>query len=116
MLLLSGLGCSVDMNRDRPSDVAIDGKLEPDTVKQDGPRVDQAIDGTPALDQANDVETKDVAPDQGGDLGIVLVHGGFSTGGPGSGAGIVLAEAGFELGETLCNSTANICVTGGIVP
>jgi len=94
------------MNRDRPSDSAVaDGKTKPDG----------SIPDMPATDQGTDIPPKDqLAPDHGGDLGVVLVHGGFSTGGTGSGGGIVLVEGGFEMGETLCN--ANICVTGGIVP
>jgi len=113
-ILLLNLGCSVDMNRDRPTDSAVvDGKIEHDTSEPDS----HAPDAWKPDGSVPDIPSKDqLPPDQGGDLGIVLVQGGFSTGGPGSGGGTVLVEGGFELGETLCNATANVCVTGGIAP
>jgi len=105
------------MNRGRPGDskVTEDG-AKSDLSKTDTGQPDGPLGDGPVADQTADITVTDGQPDQVGPTGIVLVQGGFGTGGPGSGGGMVLVEGGFEMGETLCNSTANICVTGGIVP
>ena len=106
--LLYCLGCSVDMDRQRPGDSSVaDSKTKLDLHQQDIWKPDRA---------AGDIEAKDAVQDQGGPTGVVLVQGGFSTAGPGSGGSVVLVEGGFEMGEQLCNTGKNICVTGGIVP
>ena len=108
-ILLVTLGCSVDMDRDRPGDSAVaDGKTMPDIPRDDSVNPDGG---------AGDIEAKDAVPDHAGDLpdlGMVLVHRSFSTAGPGSASNLVLLEGGFEMGETVCSSS--YCLTGGIVP
>ena len=84
---------------------------------------------TPALDKAipaTDLATPDTGIVDAGGADIVpkpdtgpskpvLLQGGLSTAG-GAGGKVTLLEGGFELGTTLCNTTKNICLTGGLRP
>lgn len=98
LLLLSIISCSVDMGRERPGDVHIADKTKSDSQQPDTKKLDGFLN------------------DNGGMPSVILVQSGFSTAGSGAGTTIVLVEGGFEMGEELCNTTKNICITGEIGP
>lgn len=116
---------------DPPSRQADQDMEKKDGVKQvdlsDGPgREQQAPPDGPGikhkdLSDGPGLETAvlDGSTGEGGVTGsLVLLQGGVATLGPGSTSGskLTLVGGGFEVGQTLCQSSNNLCLTGGITP
>ena len=89
-----------------------------DVVKLDGPAQDAVTTDLLVADKAmmDQASTDTTKPDQGTPAKPVLLSGGIGGLGPVSAGGYLLLEGNFTWGETVCDGTAKLCLSGGVGP